>query len=217
MKLYFSPLACSMAPRIALYEVGDRAGVELVRVDTKALKTESGDDYRVVHPLGLVPALALDEGGVLSENAAILQYIADRYPEAELAPKDPLGSSHLHQWLSFIGTELHKVVFLPILDKHAPDVVKAYSFEKAPERLSWVANRIRDRSFVLDRFSVVDAYLFTVLNWAAVTPIDLQRWPEIVVYMKRMHARPSMARAFAEERALYFDETVCSPSPFLRW
>lgn len=201
MKLYFSPLACSLATRISLYEAGHSADYE--QVDTKSKRTASGADYARIHPLGLVPVLALDDGALLTENAAILQHVAERFPDAELVPKDDIGRARLREWLSFIGTELHKAVFMPLLDKQAPDAVKQYALSKADERLSWLAERLAGRELLLGRFSVADAYLFTVLNWSAVTPIDLGKWPAIGAYMAKMHARPAVARAFDEERALY--------------
>jgi glutathione S-transferase len=115
MKLYFSPLACSLATRIALYEAGAEA--HYVQVDRRTRSTAS---YRRVHPLGLVPALELEGGEILTENAAILQFVAGRYPAARLAPEDPWERARLQQWLSFIGTELHKVVYLPLLDRTRP-------------------------------------------------------------------------------------------------
>ncbi len=201
MKLYFSPLACSLATRIALYEAGQEADYE--EVDPKTKTTRTGADYRQIHPLGFVPVLALDDGALLTENAAILQHLADRYPDARLAPTDALGRARLREWLSFIGTELHKAAFMPLLDKKAPEAFKAYALEKAKERLDWLAKRLEGRELALGDFSIADAYLFTVLNWTAVMPIDLSKWPTIGAYMARMHARPAVARAFAEERALY--------------
>ncbi|XXX72550.1 glutathione binding-like protein [Sorangium sp. So ce134] len=204
MKLYFSPLACSLATRIALYEAGAEA--TYVEVDPKTKRTDDGADFRAVHPLGLVPALEIEGGELLTENAAVLQLVADRFPGAELAPRDPLGRARLQQWLCFIGTELHKAVYVPLLDKAAPAEVKQYALSKADARLGWVARRLEGREFLLDRFSVADAYLFVVLNWSVVTPIDLKAWPALVAYQARLQARPSVARAFAEERARYLRE-----------
>ncbi|WP_437806497.1 glutathione binding-like protein [Sorangium sp. So ce1078] len=204
MKLYFSPLACSLATRIALYEAGAEASY--VEVDPKTKRTEEGADFRAIHPLGLVPALEIEGGELLTENAAVLQLVADRFPEAELAPRDPLGRARLQQWLCFIGTELHKAVYVPLLDKAAPDEVKAYALARADARLGWVARRLEGREFLLDRFSVADAYLFTVLNWSQVTPVDLKIWPALHAYQARLRARPSVARAFAEEWARYVRE-----------
>src|SRR5947207_1499926 len=116
MKLYFSPLACSLAARISLYEAGAEASFE--EVDSKSKLTAGGLDFRKIHPLGLVPVLQLPDGELLSENAAVLQYIARMHPEAQLAPTDALGSARLQQWLCFIGTELHKALFMPLLSKH---------------------------------------------------------------------------------------------------
>jgi glutathione S-transferase len=204
MKLFFAPLACSLATRITLYEAGAQA--EYVQVDTKAQKTADGRNFRALSELGLVPLLELDDGELLSENAAILQYVGGRFPDTELSPSDGRARMRLQQWLSFIGTELHKLVYGPLLDKSAPEAVKAYALDKADVRLSWLAAQLEERETLLDRFSVADAYLFTVLNWSLVTPIDLQKWPPLTIYLARIHARPAVARAFDEERALYLRE-----------
>jgi glutathione S-transferase len=206
MKLYFSPLACSLATRIALYEAN--ADVELIEVDPKTKRTSDGRDYREVHSLGLVPALELEDGTLLTENGAILQYVAERHPEAELAPRDQMGPARLRQWLSFIGTELHKALYVPLLDPNAPDGAKAYALSKAESRLAWVDRHLEGREHLLGRFSVADAYLFTVLNWSTVTPVDLAPWPAIRAFAARMLERPSVARAFAEERTLYAAEVA---------
>ena len=201
MKLYFSPLACSLASRIALHEAG--ADVTFVEVDPKTKRTFDGVDFRTINPLALVPTLLLDDGEILTENAAILQYIAERFPQASLAPTDLTGRSRLRQWLSFVGTELHKALYVPLLTKGAPEGAKTFALSKAQSRLEWVSAHLQDREYALGTFSVADAYLFAVLNWSAVTPVDLSPWPTIVAYHKRLHQRPSVARAFAEERALY--------------
>ncbi|KYF73202.1 glutathione S-transferase N-terminal domain-containing protein [Sorangium cellulosum] len=204
MKLYFSPLACSLSARIALYEAG--AEISYVEVDPRTKRTEESADYRAIHPLGLVPALEIEGGELVTENAAILQLIADMYPDAALAPRDPLGRARLQQWLSFIGTELHKALYVPLLDRAAPAEARAYALAKAESRLGWVAGRLAGREFLLDRFSVADAYLFTILNWSSVTPVDLKTWPALPAYHARLQQRPAVARAFAEERARYARE-----------
>jgi glutathione S-transferase len=204
MKLYFSPLACSLATRIALYEAG--ADVTFVEVDPRTKKTESGQDFRAIHALGLVPVLETDDGQIFTENAAVLQLVAERFPRAELAPRDPQGRTRLQQWLSFIGSELHKALFVPLLDKLALAEAKTYALSKADSRLGWVAAELGDREFLLERFSVADAYLYAVLNWSAVTPVDLGRWPAIRAYHARLFERPSIARAFSEEQELYVRE-----------
>jgi glutathione S-transferase len=204
MKLYFSPLACSFATRVALYEAG--AAATFVEVDPLTKQTEEGTDYLTVHPLGLVPALLIDDRRLLTENAAILQFVAEEFPRAELAPSDPWGKSLMLQWLLFIATELHKTVFVPLLEKIAGPEVKSYALAKAPLRLGCVERRLADREFLLDQFTVADAYLCAVLNWSAVTPIHLERWPSVHRYHTSLLRRPTFARAFGEERALYFRE-----------
>jgi glutathione S-transferase len=201
MDLYFSPMACSMATRIALYEAG--ASATFIEVDPRTKQTPAGDDFRQVNPLGLVPTLRTDGGDVLTENAAILQYVAARSPAADLAPDDPDERARLHRWLSFIGTELHKAVFALLFDRSAPDDVRAYALAKAPARLAVIDAHLADREFVLDHFSVADAYLVTVLGWTAATPIDLTRWPHLQAYAERIRTRPAVARAITEELLLY--------------
>ena len=208
MKVYFSPLACSLATRIALYEAGRDA--EFIEVDSSK-KTPDGTDFRTIHSLGLVPALQLDDGELLTENAAILQYVAGRFPEAGLAPTDPRGRSRLQQWLCFIGTELHKGLYQPLLDKNAPEAVRAYALARAESRLSWVARGLDGRRLLFERFSVADAYLFTVLNWSVVTPIDLAAWPVLATYVRSLHDRPAVARAVTEEKRLYAREHAQLP------
>jgi glutathione S-transferase len=204
MKLYFSPLACSLATRIALYEAGAEA--QFVEVDGKTKRTSDDSDFQRISGLGMVPVLVADDGRVLAENAAILPFVADRFPAAALAPTDPEGRTRLHQWLSFIGTELHKTIFVPLLDETAPEAVKAYALARAPKRLDWLATKLEGRSYLLDTPSVADAYLFAVLNWSAVTAIQLRNWPALAAYMKNLHARPAFARAFEEEKALWIAE-----------
>lgn len=204
MKIYFSPLACSLASRISLYEAG--ADAAFVEVDSRTKRTSDGADFRAINPLGLVPTLVMDDGEVLTENAAILQYIAEQFPRASLAPTDALGRARLRQWLSFIGTELHKSLYVPLLDKKAPEGAKAFALSKANSRLAWVSAHLEGREHALGTFSVADAYLFAVLNWSTVTPVDLSAWPTITAYYKRLHERPSVARAFAEERRLFGQE-----------
>jgi len=204
MDLYFSPLACSMATRIALYEAG--ADAHFVEVDTKAKRTRDGADLWAINPLGLVPVIRTDNGEPLTENAAILQYVADRSPAAGLAPPAGMDRSRLQQWLCFIGTELHKALFVPRLDAKAPDAVKSYALEKGERAMAYLNDFLSGRDYLLDRFSVADAYLFTVLNWSTAAAVDLARWPAVKDYYSRMRQRPSIARALGEERALYVEQ-----------
>jgi glutathione S-transferase len=203
MDLYFSPLACSLATRIALYEAGGEAN--FLEVDAKSKEVrKDGSDFRSVNPLGLVPTLRTDDGIVLTENAAILQYVADRFPKAGIAAGPGMDRSKLHQWLCFIGTELHKGLFVPLLDKKAGAEVKSYVLEKNLSRLDYLDNYLRGRDYLLDHFSVADAYLVTVINWTMATPpIDLAKWPNVKAYYERLRTRPSIAKAVAEEFELY--------------
>jgi glutathione S-transferase len=201
MDLYFSPLACSMGTRIALYEAG--AAADFFEVETKTKRASDGSAFLEINPLGLVPALRTDQGEIITENAAILQYVADQFPAAQLAPASGLARTRLQQWLCFIGTELHSATFLPLLDPKAPEGAKSYALNKASERLGALAKHLKGREFLLDRFSVADAYLTAVLGWCVVTPIKLAEWPVLADYLARMHARPSIMRALQEEVALY--------------
>jgi glutathione S-transferase len=203
MELYFSPLACSMATRIAFYEAGGNAAYLEVDPKTKTV-LKDGSDFRQVNPLGLVPTLRTDDGVVLTENAAILQYVAERLPRGGLGAADGLERSRLHQWLCFIGTELHKGLFVPLLDRKAGPEVKAYVLEKNLSRLDYLDNYLKGRDYLLDHFSVADAYLVTVINWTMATPpIELAKWPTLKAYYDRLRTRPSIAKAIAEEFELY--------------
>lgn len=200
--LYFSPLACSFASRAVIYDV--EANAKLVEVDHG--RTPDGGDFKKVTPLGLVPALVLPNGDLITENAAVLQYLGDRYPARKLTPTDPRERTRLHTWLSFIGTELHKGVYIPLLDEKAPPEVKAYAFDKVECRFSYLAAHLQGRKTLLDGgLSVADAYLCAVLNWSVATPIDLQKWPAIATYHAQLFQRPSFARALEEERQLWTD------------
>lgn len=203
MDLYFSPLACSLATRIALYEAGQEATYFEVDPKTKVVQSD-GSDFRTINPLGLVPTLRTDDGQVLTENAAILQYVADCFPERGLGTPSGLERSRLHQWLCFIGTELHKGLFVPLLDKKAPPEAKAYTLEKGLSRLDYLENYLNGREFLLDHFTVADAYLVTVINWTMATPpIELAKWPAVKAYYERLRNRPSIAKAIAEEFEMY--------------
>lgn len=201
MELYFSPLACSLATRIALYEAG--ADVRFIAVDGKSKRTDDGRDFHTIHPLALVPALRDDEGELVLESAAILQWIAARFPDAALAPTDPRERARLQQWLSFIATELHKAVFVPLLDPDAPEGAKSYALSRAAPRLALLEQQLAGRDFLLDHFSVADAYLGAILNWTRATPVDLEPFPRLRAYQARLLERPAVARAMSEELELY--------------
>jgi glutathione S-transferase len=135
--------------------------------------------------------------------------VADRFPATQLAP--PAGTlqrARLQQWLGFIGTELHKAVFIPLLDPHAPEEVKRYAREKVGLRMGMLQKQLAANDYLLDGFSVADAYLFAVLNWAPYTGVDLALWPAIGAYYKRLLKRASVAEALAEEVAIYEQEVA---------
>lgn len=204
MNLYFAPLACSMATRIALYEAGASASYTVV--DLHAKRLADGSDYFQIAPMGQVPVLVLDDGTLLTENTAILQYVADCFPEARLAPKQGKEHARLLQWLGFIGTEIHKAIYIPLLDPKAAPEVKAYSKSKIPLRFRLLENHLAQNEYLLKEFSIADAYLVTVLNWSRATDIDLSPWSAVVGYRDRLFKRPSVAKAFAEEWAMYKEE-----------
>lgn len=204
MDVYYSPLACSLATRIAVYEAGAEGKVRLNRVDAKTKTVEGGVDYLTINAKGLVPAVRTADGEVLTENAAVLQYLADAFPEANLAPAAGSAERYrLQQWLSFVGTELHKLVFNPLLSSKSNDGAKAFARELAPERLAYLNDHLTGRDYLLDRFSVADAYLAAVLNWAQFVGIDLAQWPAVAAYRDRLAARPAVAKAMKEEFDLY--------------
>jgi glutathione S-transferase len=205
MNLYFAPLACSLATRIALYEAG--ASARFTAVDLKSQKVlESGADFEHINRLGQVPALAIDDETVLTENTAVLQYVAERFPEAQLAPASGMQRARMQQWLGFIGTELHKAIFAPLLDATSPESVREYSRAKIQKRFALLQDHFASHEFALERFSIVDAYLAVVLNWCNASGIDLKQWPAVHDYHRRLLQRPSIARACGEELTLYKEE-----------
>jgi glutathione S-transferase len=204
MELFFAPLACSLATRIALYEAG--ADATFTQVDTKAKRVADGSDFFAVNAMGQVPVLRGDDGTTLTENPAVLQYVADRFPEAGLAPAAGVERYRLQQWLNFVTSELHKVIFIPLLDPQAPEGAKEYARTKLRARFAYLDHHLTGRDHLLDGFSVADAYLVTVLNWTRAIALDLKQWPAIDAYFTRLHQRPSIAKAFAEELDLYKEE-----------
>ena len=201
MKLYFLPLACSLASRIALRESG--LDIEFVPVDPIDKTLPDGRPYREVHGLELVPALELDDGKLLTENIAVLSHISDRSDALRPAEAE---RERLLSLLSFIATELHSGVFRAMFDRAAPAAVREHALQKAPGRLEHAENLVAGRTWLLDRFSVADAYLLTVLNWAQATPIDLTSFPELRRYLEAGRSRPSVQRAMQLELPLYLEE-----------
>lgn len=203
MDLYFAPLACSLATRIALHESAQDARFHEVVLSTK--RTRAGEDYLALNPKGQVPALRTAEGRFLTEGAAILQYVADRAPASGLAPTAGTFERYeLQQWLSYIGSEIHKQVFYAIFNPASPPEAKAYARDVAlPGKYAFLSSHLEGREFLLgDRFTVADAYLVTTLNWAAPAGADLSHWPVLKAYHARQCQRPAVARAIGEEMAL---------------
>jgi glutathione S-transferase len=198
MDLYLSPLACSMAARITLYEAGATARF------IEAKRTIAGDDFYLINPLGLVPVIRTDDGEALTESAAILQTPNALSEPAWLRGREWRARA-CTQWLSFISTELQKGLFTALFDAKIPEQAKARALEKGDTRLAFLDGHLRDREFLLDDFSVADAYLFMVLNWSLTTPIDLTRRPANKSYYERLK-QPSIARALKKEHKLYAAE-----------
>ncbi|MDE2305098.1 MAG: glutathione transferase GstA [Gammaproteobacteria bacterium] len=198
MKLYYSPGACSLAPHIALCEAGIACALEKVNLQTK--QTETGADYRAVNPKGSVPALALDGGHVLTEAAAILQYLADQAPASGLAP--PAGSFEryrLIELLNYVATEIHKG-FSPLWNPKATAEWRAAALALLGARFDWLSAHLANRNFLMgETFSVADAYLFTVLSWSGHVGVDLGKWPVLGAFQARVGHRPKVQQALREE------------------
>jgi glutathione S-transferase len=192
MKLYFSSGACSLSPHIALRESGLQFQVEKVDLGTK--KTESGKDFNAINPKGYVPALQLEDGSILTEGPAIVQYIADKAPQSKLAPANgTVDRYRLQEWLNFIGTEIHKN-FGYLFGKD--EAMKTYARAALTKRFDGLRSAFeKGNPFLMgDQFTVADGYLFTVLNWGGFVGMDLSPWP----YLKDFHARVG-ARAKVQE------------------
>ncbi|HXF45426.1 MAG TPA: glutathione transferase GstA [Burkholderiaceae bacterium] len=198
MKLYYSPGACSLSPHIVLRELG--LPFTPVKVDLKSKRTADGADYLTINGKGYVPALELDDGQVLTEGPAIVQYLADRKPEARLAPPNgTLERYRLQEWLNFISTELHKQ-FSPLFAPNTPDATKEAQRERLANRFDWLSKQLAGKQYLLGNdFSVADAYLFTVLNWCGYVGLDLAKWPVLAQYHARVAARPAVREALKAE------------------
>ncbi len=201
MELYFAPLSCSLATRISLYEAGLPATFHQVELATK--RVADGRSYLDVNPKGQVPALVTDDSQTLTEGPAILQYVADLRPASQLAP--PAGTVaryRLQQWLNYIATEIHKGVFYLLFNPAAPAEAKAFARELVRPRYDFLSAHLAGRDYLLDAFTVADAYLLTTLGWTQPARIDLTPWPELTRYASGLRARPAVARALSEELAL---------------
>ena len=197
MKLYYSPGACSLSPHIALREAGLK--FDLVRVNLATKKTEAGDDFRAVNPNGYVPVLILDDGTVLMEGPAIVQYVADQAAGKHLAPENgTLPRYRLQSLLNFISTELHKS-FTPLFNPAASEDWKQSAREVIAERLTYLQGQMAGPYLLGEQFSVADGYLFTVLGWCKYVNFDLSPWPRLGEYLGRIAARPAVLEALKAE------------------
>lgn len=201
MKLYYSPGACSLSPHIALKEAG--LPFDLVRVDLKAKKLEDGSDYTKVNPKGQVPALGLDSGDLLTEGAVIVQMIADKAPQKNLAPA--AGSSErykLQEWLNFIASELHKN-FSPLFQPALSDDTKTFFKDRLMGKFKYIDQTLKGGDYLMgNQFTVPDAYLFTMLAWADRVGLDISGLPNLVAYKARVAARPKVQEALTAEGLL---------------
>jgi glutathione S-transferase len=192
------PGACSLAANIALRETG--IPFELVKVSHHTHKTADGVDFDQINSKGYVPALVLDDGGLLTENVALLPYIADLNPQSHLAPPaDTLERYRLLEWLAFLNSEVHKS-FSPLFAPHASEDMKQYARAALTKRVAWVAQRLGTQPYLMgEQFTVADAYLFVTLSWSASVGFDLGTWPNLQAFQERVSTRPSVIAAMTAE------------------
>lgn len=200
MKLYYAPRTCSLSPHIVLLELG--LPFEAVRVDNRTKLTEHGDDFLAINPKGYVAALELDNGEVLTEGTAIVQYLADLRPEAGLAPANgTLQRVRLQEWLNFISGEIHAGMS-PLFNAAIPEEVKAIFRARLFKRFDYLEVALGQADYLLgNRFGVADAYLFTVLGWVDFFAIDLAPWPALAAFRARIVGRPQVQAAVRAEAA----------------
>ena len=198
MKLYYAPAACSLAPHIAAAEAN--IPVELVKVEFSASgKTAAGRNYYEINPKGAVPALQLDSGEVLTENAVLLQYLAAQAPESGLMPADGMARWRFLELLNFIATEVHKG-FGPLWSKDTTPELRAATVETLGKKFDVLEKQLGDGPWMTgDKFTVADAYAYAVLNWTRIHKIDLGKWPGLKSFLERAAQRPGVHKALAEE------------------
>jgi glutathione S-transferase len=198
MKLYYAPGVCSLSPHIALEEAGLKHS--LAKTDIRAKTTEGGGDYKTVNPLGYVPALELDDGTLLTEGPAIVQYIADKAPDKKLAPANgTVDRYRLQSWLNFVSSELHKG-FSPLFNPQLADDVKQVFKDRLATRFAHLDKHFAKSTYLMgDTFTVADGYCFTVLRWTVPMKIDLAPYPNLQAYMKRVEGRPAVQKAMKAE------------------
>ncbi|WP_166215918.1 glutathione transferase GstA [Pseudomonas atagonensis] len=199
MKLYFAPMTCSLSPHIVLRELG--LPFELVRVNNQSKRTADGRDFREINPKGYVAALVLENGEVLTEGPAILQFLADQVPGNSLAPANGTWQrTRLQEHLNFISSEIHGAS-APLFNTQIPPTIKAIFREKLFNRLDYLNHTLADQDYLMGTFGVADAYLFTVLTWLPTFNIELNDWPALAAYQHRVATRTSVLSALAAEAA----------------
>ena len=198
MKLYYAPDTCSLSPHIVLRELAIE--FELVKVDNRSKLTADGRDFLTINPKGYVAALELDDGKILTEGPAILQYLADLKPESGLAPRaDSWERVRLHEWLNFITSEIHAGL-APLFNNMLPEEAKSIFREKLFRRFDFLQETLSTSAYLTgSAFSVADAYLFTVLGWARFFAIELSPWPALLAYREKISARPAVQAALGAE------------------
>lgn len=198
MKLYYSPGACSFSPHVVLHESG--LPFETERVDLKTKKTEHGVDYNTVNPKSYVPALIMNNGELLTEGPAIVQYLADLVPGKKLAPPSgTLERYRLQEWLNYISSEIHKG-FGPLFNPATPEEMKTAIKARLAKRFGFAAAALEDRDYLMgDTFTVADAYLFTMLRWTHSSGVDISPWPALGKYIERIAARPAVIATLKAE------------------
>ena len=198
MKLYYMPGACSLSPHIVALETG--IPLQLVKVDGNTKRTENGDDFLQINPKGYVPTLLLDSGELLTEGPAIVQYLADQKPESALAaPNGTLPRYHLQEMLGYINSELHKT-YSPLFKPDTPEATRAERKEYLLRRYQLLEGVLARQSFLLgEHFTVADAYLFTITNWARHVELDLSGFPALLAFQKRVAERPAVQEALEAE------------------
>lgn len=198
MKLYFSTGACSLSPRIVLMEAGIPFTDE--KVDLKSKKTASGADFFGINSKGAVPALELDNGQVLTEGPAIVQYLADLKPDSGLAPRaGSFERYRLMEILNFITSEMHKG-YSPLFKADTPADVRKTAVDTLGKKFDWLSAHLAGKKFLMgDTFTVADAYLFTVLRWSGLVHVDLAKWPVLAAYVARVGERPKVKEALHAE------------------
>ncbi|QMW23543.1 glutathione binding-like protein [Sandaracinobacteroides saxicola] len=198
MRLYFAPMACSLAARIALNEAGIDADYTQVRLAER--RTAEGEDYLAINPKAQVPALGLPDGRVVTEGPAVLQLIADAAPEAGLVPAAGTAARvEVQAWLNFLATEIHKGLFYPLFHPMAPEGARDFARETAMPKLAHLATR----EWLVERFSIADAYLLAILNWFEAGKLDIRDWPVLAAWRERVRQRPSVVAALRAELPLY--------------